>query len=132
MGIDIRKKLSSKWPAIGWTLMIFILLTVRTGSFERVPLFGVPHLDKFVHIILFGTLVFLWWAYVNGMPKEVSTNKVLLIIFLAASLFGIGMEFYQEHFTSREFELEDIYADIAGAALSSFFCSYLKNKPLWK
>ncbi len=122
----MRKLLSSKWPAIGWTILIFVLLTVGTGNLEKVPMLGVPHLDKVVHFILFGTLVFLWWSFLYEKQKFFSLS-MLLTIFLAVTAYGIGMEFYQKYFTSREFELGDIYADAAGAAMASFICSYIKN-----
>jgi VanZ family protein len=130
----IRKLLDTRWPSLLWTLIIFILLTMGSGSFEKASILmsGIPHLDKYIHAFLFGFLVFLWWYYLSGQPAKINTTALLIILFVAASAYGTGMEFYQKYFTSREFELGDIYADTAGAALSALICRYIKNKPLWK
>ncbi len=63
------------------------------GPLEKVPMFGVPHMDKFVHAFLFGMLVFFWWRYLVGRKDLSPAMKNLLIIFISASAFGIGMEF---------------------------------------
>jgi VanZ family protein len=123
----IGQLLNSRWPAYLWTLLIFILLTVRLGNLEKVPMFGIPNMDKLVHAFLFGMLVFLWWRYFYGKREMSPDVKILLILFISASAYGIGMEFYQKYFTEREFELGDIYADTAGAAVSAIICSYIKK-----
>ena len=110
----IKRLLKSGWPSIAWTLLIFLLLTVDTGSMESTPLFGIRNLDKLVHIFLFGFLTFLWVCRLDN--GKVGT---WIWVFIAASAYGIGMEFYQEYFTSREFELNDIFADIAGSLAGS-------------
>jgi VanZ like family len=122
-----RKLLDKKWPAPLWTLLIFILLTIKTGSFENVPLLGIPNLDKVVHAFLFGTLVFLWYHFITKGKTISQAGLILLMIFLSASAYGIGMEFYQKYFTSREFEIGDIYADIAGAAIGVLVSYYYKK-----
>jgi hypothetical protein len=125
----IRKLLDTQWPGLLWTLIIFILLTIGSGSFEKASMLmaGLPNLDKVVHAILFGTLVFLWWRYLSLKSYKISSSGLLIVLFISASAYGIGMEFYQKYFTSREFELGDIYADTAGAAVSAFICSYIKK-----
>jgi VanZ family protein len=130
----IRKFMDTQWPGLLWTLMIFILLTIRSGSFEKASflLAGLPNFDKIIHAILFGILVFLWWWYLMHKTKRINSFYLLTFLFVVASAYGIGMEYYQERFTSREFELGDIYADITGAGVSAFICNYIKNKPLWK
>ena len=81
---------------------------------ESTPLFGIRNLDKFVHIFLFGMLAFLW---IFRFDKGERTTWIW--IFILSCAYGIGMEFYQEYFTSREFELNDIYADMAGSLFGS-------------
>lgn len=106
----IRRSLLTPWPFWLWTLLIFILLSVDTGSMEHVPMFGLRHLDKLLHFFLFGTMAFLW------VYRTRNVNRYMLaFIFLVVALYGTGMEFFQEHFTSREFEWEDAYADTLGA-----------------
>jgi len=102
------KLLNSPWPALLWTLLIFVLLTMDTGSVEKIP--AIPNLDKLVHAFLFGILAFLWVFFLDN--RGISA---WLPVFLLATLYGAGMEFYQENFTSREFEWNDICADSLGA-----------------
>ena len=110
----ISRLLRSAWPSLAWTVLIFILLTINTGSIESVPLMGIKNLDKLVHMFLFGVLAFLWVCRYQGSGKY---SWIWVLVLSAA--YGMGMEFYQEHFTTREFELNDILADAAGAALGS-------------
>jgi VanZ family protein len=114
-----KKFLQTPWPSLIWTGLIFFLLTVNTGTMESVPLFGIPNLDKLVHIFLFAMFVWLWCSYFEG-KKNFGTIFFLVIIGVGI-LYGIGMEFYQDRFTTREFELADIFADIAGAALGAVY-----------
>jgi VanZ family protein len=125
----IRKLMDTQWPGLLWTLMIFILLTIGSGSFEKASFLiaGLPNFDKIIHAILFGILVYLWWRYFMHKTKSMGSFQLLALLFISASAYGIGMEFYQKYFTSREFELGDIYADTAGAAVSAFICRYIKK-----
>lgn len=109
----LKKILTKPWPSLIWTGMIFFLLTIPTGTMESVPLLGIPNLDKIVHVILFGVFVWLWCAYLSKNNKPL----VIFLVALAAAFYGVGMEFYQDRFTTRAFELADIVADIVGAAL---------------
>ena len=110
-----RKILVSPWPSLVWAILIFVLLSVNTGSMESVPLFGLKNLDKLVHAFLFGTMAFLLVYWLDGKGRNAWTLALAI-----ASIYGIGMEFFQENFTSREFEWNDIYADVTGAILGSW------------
>ena len=99
---------------MAWTVFIFILLTINTGSMESVPLLGIKNLDKLVHIGLFGILAYLWICRYHHKGKH-----AWIWVLLLCSAYGLGMEFYQEYFTTREFELNDIFADSFGAAIGA-------------
>ena len=119
--------LRKPWAPLIWTGLIFFLLTVKTDSIQSVPLLGIKHLDKLVHVFLFAVLYLLWAEFLGS---KTGTNFILLLgLFLAVSAYGIGMEFYQDYFTTRAFELADIYADAAGAVLAAMYVG-AKNKPL--
>lgn len=113
----LKNLLTKPWPALIWTGLIFFLLTIPTGTMESVPLLGIPNLDKLVHVILFGVFVWLWCKYL------VRENKPVIIFFiaLAAIIYGVGMEFYQDRFTTRAFELADIFADAVGAITGAIY-----------
>ena len=111
----IYRILRSRWPSLIWTITIFLLLTVDTGSMESIPVFGIRNLDKIVHVFLFAILAFLWMARFHTTP-----GYLWIWVLILTSAFGIGMEYYQEYFTTREFEVNDIFADIAGALIGSY------------
>ena len=124
-----KRFLRTPWPALLWTGLIFFLLTIQTGTMESVPLMGIRNIDKLVHVLLFAIFVWLWCNYV--LRNESASKTVFLIIVLAGVAYGAGMEFYQDRFTTREFELGDILADAAGAFTGAVYF-WQKNKPLWK
>ena len=96
---------------------------------ESVPLMGIRNIDKLVHVALFGIFVWLWCSYF--IRDEAASKILFFFIILAGIIYGTGMEFYQDRFTTREFELGDIIADAAGAILGAVYFG-IKNKPLWK
>lgn len=119
----LQKILNTPWPSILWTGLIFFMLTIRTGSLESVPRMPIPHLDKGVHALLFGvyTWLLLQWLHANRF------GGIWPIVLLSAG-YGAGMEFYQEYFTTREFEWGDIIADSLGAAVPAFWL-WIKKSP---
>lgn len=105
------------WPALLWSVTIFILLIIPGKELPPGP--EIRYLDKIIHAILFGAQVWLWSYYVKHRTKPRNSLWVFLLIFLASSLYGVGMEYYQKYFvTNRGFEVGDIIADIFGSALA--------------
>jgi|LauGreDrversion4_2_1035121.scaffolds.fasta_scaffold559983_1 VanZ family protein len=105
--------LNTKWPAIIWTGLIFILLVVPSEGIPNKGMLGLPHIDKLAHVVLFGVFVWLW-----SRSEDISNNNTSRRFFLMSSGYGILMEFIQAGFTNRAFELLDIVADISGAAIA--------------
>ena len=83
---------------------------------------AIPNLDKFIHVILFGSFVFLWSFYFAAKrEKNNNHNHRFILILIIACLYGIGMEFIQKYFIpNRDFDIYDIAADITGA-LGGYF-----------
>lgn len=108
-----QMKLSSKWPAIAWTGLIFILLVIPSEGIPHTRMLGLPHVDKLAHVVLFGVFVWLW-----SRTEVDRQKKPGLRFFLISSGYGILMEFIQAGFTNRAFEMLDIIADLSGAALA--------------
>ena len=112
--------LGKKIFAIGWTVLIFVLLALPGSMLPHEQPFLIPHFDKLVHIGLFGGFVLLWCLYFCRKP--LSPKKLLQVfffIFILASVYGIGMEFVQKYFIPmRAFEEGDIIADLIGAGLA--------------
>jgi VanZ family protein len=108
---------SNRITAQFWTIFIFILLALPGKMLPEENHMAIPFLDKYVHMILFGSFVFLWSFYYAAKPNpENYTHRRFTLILVIACLYGIGMEFIQKYFIpNRDFELYDIAADIAGA-----------------
>lgn len=127
--------IGSRWAAILWTVVIFVLLSLPGSSFPEHGILGKWQLDKIVHAGIFGIFVVLWhaWYAMRSSSDRQGLLKGAFLFFLAGAAYGAGMEFYQKYFTSREFETADIVADSVGAALGAIWCIRgQKNKPLWK
>lgn len=124
--IAYRKILQSAWPATLWSALIFILLILPGDDIPSEGLFSLPHLDKIVHVTLFGLLVSLWFFYFHYSQKK--GPQTLIKIILVSIAYGIAMEFVQRYFVqNRSFDLYDILADAAGALLAGYI---IKRKKL--
>ena len=110
--------LRSRWPAILWTALIFLLLVIPESGLPKKGMLGMPNLDKVAHVILFGVFVALWHLRLAGNTTA-STGRLLLRLFFLSSAYGIAMEFVQLGFTNRAFEGLDILADILGAGAAA-------------
>lgn len=110
----IHKSLSSIWPSIVWTSVIFLLLSMSTDGLGGNGLLGIPGFDKVIHFSLFAVFVFLWGSYYS-INKKYAPSRVLFILIFLASAYGLGMEYYQRYFTNRSFSLWDALADTIGS-----------------
>lgn len=94
--------LNSKYTAIFWTVLIFVLCTIPS---ERLP-DGQPN-DKMSHFIAFAGFTFFWFFH---------NSKYRLIILLSA-LYGIFIEFWQGNLPvsyHRSFDWFDALSDTIG------------------
>ena len=72
----LYKILSSRIPALAWTLLIFVMLTIPGKMLPDENQLTIPNLDKLVHIILFGCFVFLWSFYFASRKQQIKyVNK---------------------------------------------------------
>jgi len=114
-----KKYLGKIYAAIGWTFLLILLLTLPGSMLPNESHFSIPQFDKFVHITLFGGFVLLWNFYLSRRP--LSTKALLrwfFLIFMLGNALGIGMEFVQKYWIPfRDFDTEDIIADMIGAGL---------------
>jgi len=121
----LKRYFASLYIAIGWTLILLVLLTLPGNMLPNEAAFRIPNLDKWVHCGLFGGFVFLWGLYAS--VKKFSTRKNLRIyfaLFITASLLGITTEYIQKYFIPfRDFELGDIIADLIGAGIAYGVCN---------
>ena len=126
----LYKILSSRIPALAWTLLIFVMLTIPGKMLPDENQLTIPNLDKGVHIILFGCFVFLWSFYFASR-KDITNqlNRKLFRIFIIACFFGIAMEYVQKYLIpNRDFDIYDIVADIIGAAVGYFIVRLIVSR----
>lgn len=80
--------------------------------------FSIPQLDKLVHIILFGSFVFLWSFYFSTKKTNENLRKRYLRITIVACIYGYAMELIQKYFIpNRDYDIYDIASDVAGAII---------------
>ena len=113
-GSILQKISKNRWTAIAWTALIFLLMMLPKSGIPNQGLFGIPHLDKLVHAVMFGLFVWFWY-HTTTRNDQKSPRKTGWILFLLAVAYGTGMEFVQHYFTDRDFDKWDILADTAGA-----------------
>lgn len=112
--------------SLGWLILSTVLLTLPGSAFPRQNWLGGVHLDKWIHLLLFGILTFLWCRAFLARPGK----WLFIVIAVLAAVYGIAMEFVQEWWIpNRSFEMIDIFADLGGAVLGLgiFWVRYLKK-----
>jgi VanZ family protein len=99
-------------PALLWAGAIF-WLSHRTG--EELPRVGLPHLDKAAHLAVYavlGLLVARAWGWGPAISWTVAAGA-----WAVATLYGLSDEVHQVFVPERTFDLIDLAADAAGAAV---------------
>lgn len=115
----MKKILETIWPAIIWTIVIFVLLSMNGQTIkENSGIFDFEGADKIVHFFLFFLYSALWIIF--GINKTSSTQFLYLIVIITGSGYGLVMEYYQEFFTNREFSYWDAAADTLGTVTGTF------------
>jgi len=109
------------WPTILWTIVIFILCSIKMGSISNSPMFF-PGFDKLVHCGMYFVLVV---CYYNGFIRSRSlprlTFTVEVLTTAVAIVYGGIIELLQLYiFTWRSGEWDDLFADVVGACMGTF------------
>ena len=121
---------SNRFPALLWTIFIFVLLALPGKMLPQEESF-LPNLDKIIHVILFGSFVFLWCVYFASKPDKDFLKRRFILILVVGCVYGIGMEFIQKYFIpNRNFDILDIVADTVGA-ISGFLIVRLAVGRFW-
>ena len=131
----MKPRFFSFLPAIGWFILIYILLTLPGRDLPKSDFLESIHFDKVVHAGLFAGLVFLFSYPLRDIFSY--KHSLYLLIVVLAIVYGIAMEYVQKYFTSdRSFDVTDMMGDAAGAFIGYFFFCFVdtklrqKNKPL--
>lgn len=122
----IQQYLSTKWPAIIWSVFVFILLVLPPEALNKERKIEIVQLDKIIHFFLFGILAGLW-AYYKKQQRQKQLFPFLLIVAVTA-VYGITTEFVQD-WVGRDFDVWDMVADAAGALVFVCWVWYKKEDP---
>ncbi len=121
----MKRKTFAHVAALTWFITTTVLLTIPGNDLPSESWTDKIWLDKWVHIFIFFVLTWLWCQAVN-----VKTQRVFFLIGVLCFAYGTGMEFIQRYFIpNRSFDIGDIIADGAGAALAVFYSTrrYIKK-----
>lgn len=102
-------------PAVGFALVILVtsLLPVPEGASEQVPALLGLSLDKWVHVLSYGTLtVLLAWG------KRARRWATIAALAALAIFYGAGVELLQGLVSSRGTSEADVAANCTGAVLA--------------
>jgi VanZ family protein len=110
----LTKKQQTLSIAVAWLIITTALLCLPGSALPKEHWFDKIWLDKWIHIGLFGIMVFLWCrAITNIAGKETSRFVQIALYFF---LYGIVMEFVQKYFIpNRSFDIGDVIADGVGS-----------------
>lgn len=126
MKVFLKKLTSSILVPLGWTLFTIILLCLPGSAFPSKGLFNldIPHLDKVIHVILFGGVILFWCLYFIHKKDWSKTRriKILAIAFCTIAL-GVCLEYVQfSYIPNRSFDRGDILANsLSTIAFGIFF-----------
>ena len=111
------------------TVGIVVLSTIPIP--ENPPLEDVPLIDKWVHMVMYGGLVFVMWIDHAVRNKRTFSWAARIIMVLYAIALGGAMELVQAYLTTcRSGDWIDFEADAVGALLGLRLCAGLNWK--WK
>lgn len=128
MNKQFQKYFATIWPAIIWSVIVFLLLVAPPISIAKEKQFDITHLDKIIHAFLFAVLVVLWSYWLK--PKYTSFSKFLVVLSVTAffsTCYGIIMEYIQL-WVGRDFDVWDMLADGVGAA-AGWLLIAVKERP---
>ncbi len=111
-------------PGIAWFFIIMFLTCLPGNDLPKIGWLNKIYFDKWVHIGMFGILVFLFSLpfFKTYLPAAKKINYFLWIT-ITASLWGLAIEFIQKYFVvGRSFDLLDWAADSIGAFVSFLYC----------
>lgn len=108
------------WPVVLWSAIILIF---SSWPHLQVPKIKWENEDKFYHFAEFFIwgIIFLWRASKLNLLKPGAnplTEKIFLAL-LIGIIFAFIDEYHQKWVPGRDFDRYDLFADMAGLALSS-------------
>ncbi len=110
-----------------WGSAIYVLLTMEVDVEPAGWMF--PHLDKLVHMVLFGAMAWLLLIPLRLSLRQ-SVFVAALLSFSLATLYGGWMEYLQSSLPHRDGNWADVLANAIGAATVLFLLRKTTRTPL--
>jgi VanZ family protein len=111
---DSSRRLGLWGPVLLYCALIFAL-----SSISSVPALPGRMSDKTAHALLYSGLGFLAARALSGGIGRPVTARVLFIVLAFSALYGLSDEIHQLFVPSREFDLKDMAADVAGGGIGA-------------
>lgn len=117
-------KLKKFIPGIAWFFIVLILMCLPGEDLPPTDWLHIDFLDKWLHIMVFGLLVFLFcWPFNASSFSSAQRKYYFIKIAIAVSLWGLTVEFIQKYYIpGRSFDWVDWVADSIGALTAFFIC----------
>lgn len=116
-----KKNLIARYP-LSAALIVAIWVMCLTPWIPETPLNDVSLIDKWTHLVMYGTLTaVIWWEYLRQHPQPES-RRLLLLAFLAPVAMGGMVELAQAYCTAghRSGDWLDFLANSLGVMLGTF------------
>ena len=122
----IKRIASNIFYPVAWTVLIQVLLCLPGSTIPSEGFFfNIPHLDKIVHVFLFGGFTGIWCYYyfIKGKsPAQLKT--IFFLVYLLSAFNGIILEFIQrDYIPNRSFDQGDIIADVLASSIAYGICN---------
>lgn len=115
-----KKNLIARYP-LSAALIVAIWVMCLTPWIPETPLNDVSLIDKWTHLVMYGTLTaVIWWEYLRQHPQPES-RRLLLLAFLAPVAMGGIVELAQAYCTAghRSGDWLDFLANSLGVVLGT-------------
>lgn len=108
---------------------LFFLPSYLLVPNEKVSKINIPHIDKWVHGIIFFVLIYLWQWYFYKHKKHNLSAVTITVLLVILMFYGIIIEVFQELSpVSRSGDVFDFLADLLGALLGILVFKMFKEK----
>ena len=116
-------------PGLAWFFIVGILTLMPGKDVPEIGGFNFPHLDKLVHVVLFGGLTLLFCLpYVKSGLSFQKKRNIFIRISFSMILWGLIIEVIQKNYIpDRDFEWLDVVADSIGVLVACWICIVLSK-----
>jgi len=120
------KKIIYYWlPVIIYCLLIFIQSSYPSP--ENIP--NLPYIDKILHFIAYAILGVLFFRAFRTQRVKENINLVIMLSIISSSLYGLSDEVHQHFVPSRNADIMDFFADVAGSICGVYVIKFIHDRP---